>query len=779
MNRIIILFIGIFVIFSFDRLFADEEKIIIEKSENEESGTVQINNSKINIFPIALPENNIPVNTIKPIYFGENEKNKSYFPAFESEVINTAVANDILHENGSLILELDIKNSKINVIKQADALSTEAKEALELVPDWLHDQLEIKLIELNKNKLDDDYALLIINAADNIKDEVAFCVANMSYQTLTDSRFVSDRDMIVQNAEFIYNVDDSLHYVDLVEYGSIAGKDFYTTTKYRIYDPVSRDTIWNEIPKEIYYWYIVHPKLDQEGVYVSDNNNDNSGQRTYGYSWRDFIWNNPDPAHNYMPVNITTSKGSVASIPRFGELIQTPRFLWNRTETYLPFGREFLNGNSALDIIGNWCSRALPVDVKLPRAFQPNQILMKHNGMCNEDAFLVAGTCRTALIPLIYLTTSAEDHVFGAIWDEDWYHYEFFRGGLQVPGNQFYGITNMLPRGSYGWKVSMAEGFRGDGWVENFTKYYADTCSFQLTVIDSKGTPIEGAMVQIYAPYGNGYAICQRLFTNRKGEVNFAAGEGKQYLVNVYHPVHGWSPQDKSQAYYLVQGNTIKGTLYKVNLAYQNITINEILPGNMNLPSSGEHGFKLKFSATEIITAQSEHDNSQKSRFYKWNSEDDGIVSLFICDSINYDKFTKKQSFSAYNYTGFTKGGELTCALSNENLFYIILQNRASANIMEKVNVSCDLLKGNIQNVEDINFGKTIALYPNPFSENCQIELPFNTERVEIFNALGEKVDTIVYPFIWKPESKLGNGVYFFRANTGEKLITTKGVLFR
>ncbi|MFH1052310.1 MAG: T9SS type A sorting domain-containing protein [bacterium] len=72
-----------------------------------------------------------------------------------------------------------------------------------------------------------------------------------------------------------------------------------------------------------------------------------------------------------------------------------------------------------------------------------------------------------------------------------------------------------------------------------------------------------------------------------------------------------------------------------------------------------------------------------------------------------------------------------------------------------------------------------IRIFPNPFSENCQIELPFNTERVEIFNALGEKVDTIVYPFIWKPESKLGNGVYFFRVFVGNEILTTQGFLIR
>ncbi|MFC2129797.1 hypothetical protein ACFLSQ_00025 [Bacteroidota bacterium] len=773
-------FLVIFIIILFNNLYSEERKIIIEKAPGELPGTAKIINAGKQVTPIALPDNDVEVQSIKPVYFMPNDgTNKKSGLLDENEVIYSDSTNEILSSSEYLTLELDLSNSKINFLKPVVNLSEVSEQALELAPNWLYDQLKIKLTALRKSNLDDDYAQLIIDASDNIKDEVAFCVANMSYQTLTDSRFISDKEMIIRNAEFIYNVDDSLQYVDLVEHGSIANKDYYTTTKYRIYDPVEKDTIWSEIPREHYYWYIVHPKMDQEGVYVKDNNNDNSGQRTYNYSWRDFIWNNPDPSHDYTPVNITTSKGSVISIPRFGELIQSPRILWNRTETYLAFGREFLPGNSALDVIGNWCSRALPVDVQLPRAFQPNQIIMKHNGMCNEDAFLTAGTCRTALIPIIYLTSSAEDHVYGAIWDEDWHHFEFFRGGLQVPGNDFYGITNMLPGGSYGWQTSISRGFRPDGYILNFAKYYADTCHFDLTVVDSKGVPIEGTMVKIHGPYGNGYQICYYAYTDCKGKTGFAAGGGKQYLVSLYHPSYGYSPADKTQAYYLVQGAAQNGVNYTVNVPYPNLTLDNNDPENLTLPANSEYGFRINFATTEIISGISEHDHSQNSRFYKWNDINSGVISLFVCDIDNYNKFKNNQPYIAYDYTAYTNGGELTRTLPAGDKFYVVFHNNTSANILEKVDVSCELLKGNIQSIDNNKIENTIAILPNPFNEHCLLELPVSVNRIDVYDAFGRKVDELKYPFIWNPGKKLSNGTYFFRAYDGEKTITAKGLLYR
>lgn len=193
-------------------------------------------------------------------------------------------------------------------------------------------------------------------------------------EVLKDNRFRITKDMLVSNAQFIYNVVDSLKYVRLVEHGDFVSGDYYTSTEYRIKDGSGGDTIWSEIPKDIYYWYLVFPKIDRECVYKNDNTS-SSQNRTYGYFWKDYIWNNPHPSFDYSNVDTTMVylapykawvpgiyKGGSpeehrwTTLQRFGELIQEPDVLWDRRATYYPFNRAYQESNYALNVIGNFVS---------------------------------------------------------------------------------------------------------------------------------------------------------------------------------------------------------------------------------------------------------------------------------------------------------------------------------------------------------------------------------------------------------------------------------------
>jgi hypothetical protein len=309
-----------------------QQTMTVQKAEGDIHGI----EPKSEVLPVELPA--VKAKELTPKFI-TNRLAKQKAAIQEIKTLDS-LANDVILNSGEYsAIEVDLQNKTINAINPKLNLSAESVQALEEAPVWLRDQLKLKLMLLNKTMKDAAYAKLILQAPENLKDEVAFTVANMSYQSLTDSRFALDKEMIIRNAELIYKIADSLQYVKLVEHGAYGDKDYYTTTTYKIFDPEKNDTIWSEIPKEYYYWYIVHPKLDKEGVYVADNSNDSYGMRTYGYSWREFLWFNPDSTHNYMPINITTSKGSVKDIPRLGELMKQAKFLWRREQTYFPFGR--------------------------------------------------------------------------------------------------------------------------------------------------------------------------------------------------------------------------------------------------------------------------------------------------------------------------------------------------------------------------------------------------------------------------------------------------------
>jgi hypothetical protein len=378
----------------------------------------------------------------------------------------------------------------------------------------------------------------------------------------------------------------------------------------------------------------------------------------------------------------------------------------------------------------------------------------------------------------VYTGCFAEDHVFGSIWDQDWNHFEFFRGGLSPTGNQFFGITNLLDRGSYSWKISMVEGYRPDGYTLNFTPYYVNTCNVKLSVVDSLGNPVEGAMVQLFAPYiyGSGYLPCAHLYTNKKGTVEFKAGEAKQYLVNVSHPVYGWSPQDSTKAYYLTQGQTARDATYNVTVPYSSVR-----PGNQvpivedQLPKTGQYGLNIRISSQEIQSGIHTRDY-QRSRFYLWNSESDGLVTFFVCDSLNFDNFKNGRGYTAYQYTTNLNGGELLKPLPSEQSWYMVFRNPATANILEKVSVDCELLKGEVVASAEhlLPSSATVNAFPLPVRGHCRIQTDGHADHVEIVNVLGKTVAVLQAPYVWSPESRIKPGMYFARFSTANGITTLK-----
>jgi len=107
--------------------------------------------------------------------------------------------------------------------------------------------------------------------------------------------------------------------------------------------------------------------------------------------------------------------------------------------------------------------QAVPVTYS-PKMFSANQYYQT-TGNCNEDAFLIAAACRTALIPLSILEHGAGPCI-RLILDKNMNHFGIFQGGLSPSEMSLTEITNMLDRGVYGWVNAFVEGFRPDGFPE-------------------------------------------------------------------------------------------------------------------------------------------------------------------------------------------------------------------------------------------------------------------------------------------------------------------------
>lgn len=640
---------------------------------------------------------------------------------------------------------VDTRTKSVRFIPPLYKIADVCYSALEISPKWLRDDLLMKFRDLSTGGFDELYANLILKAASiNTKyvDETAFLVTYIASESLRNARFRQNIDWLIEIPEFIYRIEDSLKYVRTIERGDYASGEYYTTTEYRIKNGKNGEIIWSEIPAEIYYWYIVHPKIYQEGLWTADNTNDPQ-QRTYGYSWHNYYWNNPSPQHDYTQVNMSSANGSVKTIPRFGELMQKPDILWDREKQYFSFGREFQDGDHALNLIGNWGSKAIPADPIAgdPRAIHPNQVLKNHRGRCGEDSYLIGAACRTALIPIIHRGTHREDHVWGAVWDQGWNHFEFFRGGLAVSG---WGWTNLLDKGGYEelapdyWVLSFIEGHRPDCYVLNHTSDYTETCNLRLGVMDRNNVPADGINIRLYsAPghnsesYDQGIGFAGSLYTDYLGFIDFKAGDRKKFYFQFYHPKFGYLPSE-NQVYVLLAAFSQPNGVYDIGyMKVEALSMPVIkMESSQNAPDASDFGVNIKWSSNEIISTQNITD-SQKSTF-NYQKEDAGNLSFFILDSSNYINFTKGISFNAYEGAYYTNQMDCSFGLPDDGLWYIVFSNGLLQTNNQRINVSCDLYENHSAvTLLDMEIkGKDETLKESFEQYECEILLSDGTKHI-------------------------------------------------
>jgi len=111
------------------------------------------------------------------------------------------------------------------VVKPPFDLPEECDQALEAVPEWLKENLTYKYRQLSQ-EMRVTYANLIMDSPDErYIDEIAFCIAHSAVDNLQDDYMFPQ--IFTHNAQLIYDADQYLDYVRIVEKGN------YTTVVYK------------------------------------------------------------------------------------------------------------------------------------------------------------------------------------------------------------------------------------------------------------------------------------------------------------------------------------------------------------------------------------------------------------------------------------------------------------------------------------------------------------------------------------------------------------------
>ena len=407
-------------------------------------------------------------------------------------------------------------------------------EAIGIAPAWLRHDLGLSLRLQDADRADELAALLVDIEDPRLIDEVAFTIAHISPQVLASPGFFPQ--LLVENAQGVYDRDPELDYVELIDEGDPeVDDDFWTTAVYRFSSKGVEQE--REVDREIYYWFVVHPKLEDENPWYVDawdpcsaDGLECAATPDDGWHWRDFLWDKADdtcPEEGLCPVLADWMPGI--------------DLVWDGMPNGGATGAlyeivSFMHHSPADDY------RWLVFGAYGERSIQPNRIYGLGRGNCGEWADMTSALARTALIPNVNSTPASWDHTWNA----------FFNGSTWVewePVNWWIDHAYNAPFSNYA--------TRGDGFVMLQTEDYTDdTFTMEVEVYDSAEAPVAGASVAVYTPWEYNdtlyWTYAGEAPTDADGVARFPLVAMQEYAVRVETPVGSW-PEEENKITYASQ----------------------------------------------------------------------------------------------------------------------------------------------------------------------------------------------------------------------------------
>ncbi len=649
-----------------------------------------------------------------------------------------------------LAVRFDYQNQTLNIIQPepANPFSANVRAAIDKAPRWMENDL-ITIFSLLESAYQEKWANAILDAEDPYIDEIAFCIAHLSPQYLmSEFAYV---ELLNLNARLVYENDPYLDYVDVIDYGSSqTDPDYYTTTKYRKSKFI--DTVEVEVPKEIYYWYIVHPKISDEIPAFIDpdipeyTHRDNITGPEDGYFWREFLFYRADPGY-----------------AAFKDLIKGRKVVWNS-----------FSGNPrdthAIEVMNRWQSRSMTFDSDNERPHQPVRIYTKHKGRCGENADMRVAIARSALIPATGVGTYSRDHVWNEFWDEEWIHWD---GPINDP---------LMYVDDWGKELNSVFQWRSDGAFTSVTdRYTRKYATLNIFATDSASNPIDGALVVLYAPgLYQDRAFDNYGVTDKDGKVTFIVGAGRTYWARMSCD-YGRVPSGNNEVMRVV-GTSQHNETYNVQMS-----INAKKPvfrwDDIPVPQFDDARYYLEVDVnvpSQILWGRSYIDDMVQTP-YHFIKKDGGHIDFFISDPSNYQSYLDNQEFQGF-YSMIDSGNALCGFEFDEGSdWYAVFDNSNALYTLQHISGSVNLYSVYDPEIADVNL---LSNFPNPVKgQNRETtiiyELPYKTKvEITLYNVLGQKVRTLVNEFkyagqfrtSWDGKNEAGHpvtsGTYLCRIKT-------------
>ncbi|MCX6640699.1 MAG: T9SS type A sorting domain-containing protein [bacterium] len=651
---------------------------------------------------------------------------------------------------GNVAVRFDPQTEQLSFVDPTLELSTLQWQAIQRAPEWLRADLYDNFRRFTYSFIADMVAQIVVDAQDPYVDEIAFEAAHISPDYLGGFLYLS---MLTENVQWVYAADSLLNYVQIVDYGTSSSDDFWSTLKYWVVEADS-DTVQVEIPRDIYYWYVVHPKLSDEiPTYINPANGQAADPPT-GVFWRTYFLTHADSGYAFLP-----------------DYMADCNFLWAHTTAANP-------SNGAVGVLNGWINNVMHWGAGTERPIQPVRIYALHCGNCGEYSDITAAAGRTCLIPTVCTTAFCEDHTWNEFWEGEWIHWEPVNGMINVP---------LAYENGWGKVFSAVFNWRGDGYVwDVIDRYSEDVCTLNVTILDSAGKPADGQRISIKknAPWGMYYDTWG--VTNSHGQVSFTLGDANTFYLRVDGPLGGYPT---GTGVVLAVSNSVPGQTYEWSHSMAQSTpalqISEQEPYTNPLD---DYNLEIDF--------QSQYETAYA--YYLSNNEfaakvDSGFVNFFLVNQDNYTLYDSLSPAEGFNILNDVSSGSVNFDIPTAEPWYGVLSTRGLAKNQPYVKVMARVYRDDSGIEEPVaQFPLRFAIhppYPNPFNPTTTIryELPAaGLVKLSVYDISGKKVAELMNGMreagsheVTFDASGLAAGVYVYHLQAGEYTGVQKMVLLK
>jgi len=412
----------------------------------------------------------------------------------------------------------------LEIAAPAIPLMPAAADAIARAPAWLRPDLRIQFDMLFADQQEELAALLLGVEDPRLLDEVAFMLAHVSPEVLVDPAF--HPELVVETAVDIYAKDEVLDYVTLLDTGvPDQDDDFHTTASYLV-ETESGEVEERAIEPEIYYWFVVHPRLEDEWPFYIDGWAQCLAQPAQcpvspdqGQLWRTFLWDGALEGLYECP--------GYSSCPLLADFLVGEEVLWRSLHNQV-------DDNGAVGGVTRFVLEALDFGAMAgERPIQPNRIYAIKWGNCGEHADLTSAAARTGLIPARNVGAHTNDHTWDEFWDgAEWVGWEpigSFIGHKKYYGDNVYACT---------WP-------RGDSYITTDSQTWGEAFDLEVTVTDDAGAPVDGARVLVYGAKDDGlWYYVYEAFSDVAGVARANIGRAHDYAMLVQTPFGDWPEPD-------------------------------------------------------------------------------------------------------------------------------------------------------------------------------------------------------------------------------------------